>query len=41
MAKKVIESGNLECTEHKTSGVAGTSDTLQLRTKKILGQIRD
>jgi large subunit ribosomal protein L33 len=29
----------LECTEHKTSGVAGTSDTLQLRTKKKIHQI--
>jgi large subunit ribosomal protein L33 len=26
----------LECTEHKTSGVPGLLDTLQLRTKKIL-----
>jgi large subunit ribosomal protein L33 len=24
----------LECTEHKTSGVAGTSRYIQLRTKK-------
>jgi hypothetical protein len=33
MAKK--NSPILECTEHKTSGVAELQDTLQLRTKKI------